>query len=88
MPGLLVLAVRLLEDYLIVPRVLGHSVGLSPLVVLVSVTFVGIVLGGYVVILAVPLASVIVTLIDVVVRDKDPAEEDVPSVIFPASDTE
>ena len=38
-------------------------------------TFVGIVLGGYVVILAVPLASVIVTLIDVVVRDKDPAKE-------------
>ena len=86
--GVLVLAVRLLEDYLIVPRVLGHSVGLSPLVVLVSVTFVGIVLGGYVVILAVPLASVIVTLIDVVVRDKDPAEEGAPSVIFPASDGE
>jgi predicted PurR-regulated permease PerM len=84
----LVLAVRLLEDYLIVPRVLGHSVGLSPLVVLVSVTFVGIVLGGYVVILAVPLASVIVTLIDVVVRDKDPAEEGAPSVIFPGSDSE
>jgi predicted PurR-regulated permease PerM len=86
--GLLVLAVRLLEDYLIVPRVLGHSVGLSPLVVLVSVTFVGIVLGGYVVILAVPLASVVVTLIDVVVRDKDPAEEGAPSVIFPAGDSE
>ncbi len=86
--GLLVLAVRLLEDYLIVPRVLGHSVGLSPLVVLVSVTFVGIVFGGYAVILAVPLASVIVTLIDVIVREKDPAEEEVPSVIFPPSDSE
>jgi predicted PurR-regulated permease PerM len=86
--GLLVLGVRLLEDYLIIPRVLGHSVGLSPLVVLVSVTLVGVVFGGFAVILAVPLASIIVTLFDIVVRDKDPAEEEVPSVIFPAQDSE
>jgi predicted PurR-regulated permease PerM len=86
--GLLVLGVRLLEDYVIIPRVLGHSVGLSPLVVLVSVTLVGVVFGGFAVILAVPLASIVVTLFDIVVRDKDPAEEDVPSVIFPAQDSE
>jgi len=86
--GLLVLGVRLLEDYLIIPRLLGHSVGLSPLVVLVSVTLVGVVFGGFAVIIAVPLASVLVTLVDVVVRDKDPAEEDVPTVIFPAQDAE
>jgi predicted PurR-regulated permease PerM len=86
--GLLVLGVRLLEDYVIVPRVLGHSVGLSPLVVLVSVTLVGVVFGAFAVIIAVPLASVLVTLVDVVVRDKDPAEEEVPTVIFPAQDAE
>jgi predicted PurR-regulated permease PerM len=86
--GLVVLGVRLLEDYLIIPRVLGHSVGLSPLVVLVSVTSIGVVFGGFAVILAVPLASIIVTVFDIVVRDKDPAEEDVPSVIFPAHDSE
>jgi predicted PurR-regulated permease PerM len=86
--GLLVLGVRLLEDYLIIPRVLGHSVGLSPLVVLVSVTLVGVVFGGFAVIIAVPLASVLVTLVDVVVRDKDPAEEEVPTVIFPTQDGE
>jgi hypothetical protein len=40
------------------------------------------------VILAVPLASILVTLIDIVVRDKDPAEEPVPSVLFPAKDLE
>jgi predicted PurR-regulated permease PerM len=68
--------------------VLGHSVGLSPLVVLVSVTTVGLVLGGFAVILAVPLASIAVTLVDIVVRDKDPATEPVPSVLFPASDVE
>ena len=39
-------------------------------------------------ILAIPLAAVIATLIDVIVRDKDPAEEDVPTVIFSAKDAE
>ena len=86
--GIVVIVVRLLEDYVVLPRVLGHSVGLSPLVVLVSVTTVGLVLGGFAVILAVPLASIVVTLIDIVVRDKDPATESVPSVLFPAKDLE
>jgi len=86
--GLVVIGVRLLEDYVVVPRVLGHSVGLSPLVVLVAVTSTGLVLGGFAVILAVPLASILVTLIDIVVRDKDPAEEPAPSVLFPAKDLE
>ena len=36
--GLAVLVVRLVEDYLVIPRVLGDAVGLTPLVVLVSVT--------------------------------------------------
>jgi predicted PurR-regulated permease PerM len=86
--GLAVLFVRLLEDYLVVPRVLGHAVGLSPLVVLVSVTAIGLLLGGVFVLLAVPIAAILVTLVDVIVRDKDPAEEDVPAVLFPAKDAE
>jgi len=86
--GICVLAVRLLEDYLIVPRVLGDAVGLSPLLVLISVTAVGILFGGFAVILAVPLVAVLVTILDVVVRDKDPAEEDVPAVLFPAKEAE
>jgi predicted PurR-regulated permease PerM len=86
--GLCVLGVRLLEDYFVVPRVLGHAVGLSPLVVLVSVTAIGLLLGGIYVLLAVPIAAVLVTLVDVIVRDKDPAEEDVPTVLFPAQDAE
>lgn len=86
--GLCVFGVRMLEDYLIVPRVLGDAVGLSPLLVLVSVTAVGILFGGYAVVLAVPLASVVVTLLDVVVRDRDPAQEEVPTVLFPAKEAE
>jgi hypothetical protein len=36
----------------------------------------------------VPIAAILVTLVDVIVRDKDPAEEDVPAVLFPAKDAE
>jgi predicted PurR-regulated permease PerM len=86
--GICVLVVRLLEDYLIVPRVLGDAVGLSPLLVLVSVTAVGILFGGFAVILAVPLVAVLATVFDVTLRDKDPAEEDVPTVLFPAKEAE
>jgi predicted PurR-regulated permease PerM len=86
--GICVLVVRMLEDYLIVPRVLGDAVGLSPLLVLISVTAVGILFGGFAVVLAVPLVAVIVTVLDVVVRDVDPAEEEVPTVLFPAKDVE
>jgi predicted PurR-regulated permease PerM len=86
--GICVLVVRLLEDYIIVPRVLGEAVGLSPLLVLFSVTAVGILFGGFAVILAVPLVAVAVTVIDVAIRDVDPAEEDVPTVLFPAKEAE
>ena len=86
--GLAVLGIRLVEDYLVVPKVLGHAVGLSPLVVLVSVTAIGLLLGGVYVLLAVPIAAVLVTLVDVIVRDKDPSEEEVPTLLFPAKDAE
>jgi predicted PurR-regulated permease PerM len=80
--GLIVLAVRQLEDYIVIPRVLGHAVGLSPLVVLVSVTTIGILLGGFYVLLAIPIAAVLATLVDVILRDVDPAEQEVPTVMF------
>lgn len=86
--GLCVLGVRIAEDYLVLPRVLGEAVGLSPLLVLLSVTSVGILFGGFAVILAVPIAAVLVTIIEVVVRDKDPAEEDTPTVLFTAKEAE
>ena len=83
-----VLAVRLLEDYLVMPRVLGEAVGLSPLLVLVSVTAVGILFSGWAVLFAVPIAAVVMTLFDVVLRDVDPAEEEVPTVIFSPKEAE
>jgi predicted PurR-regulated permease PerM len=86
--GLIVLAVRLLEDYLVIPNVLGDAVGLSPLLVLVSVTATAILFGGFAVLLAIPLAAVLATLVNVTVLDRNPAEEEVPTVLFPAQDAE
>ncbi len=79
---------RLVEDYVVVPRVLGHAVGLSPLVVLISVTAIGLLLGGVFVLLAIPIAAVLATLVDVILRDRDPSTEEVPTVLFPAQDAE
>jgi predicted PurR-regulated permease PerM len=86
--GVAVLVVRLLEDYLVIPRVLGDAVGLSPLLVLTSVTGVALLFGEFSVLLAIPIAAVLATLVDVVVLEKDPAKEDVPTVIFAAKDAE
>jgi predicted PurR-regulated permease PerM len=86
--GIAVFAVRMLEDYVVVPRVLGHAVGLSPLVVLIAVTAFGLLLGGAYVLLAIPLASILATLVDVLGRGKDPAKEEVPTVLFSPSDRE
>jgi predicted PurR-regulated permease PerM len=86
--GVAVLVVRLVEDYLVIPRVLGEAVGLSPLVVLVAVTSSAILFGEWAVLLAIPLAAVAATLLDVVVLNKDPADEEVPKVIFAAKEVE
>ena len=80
--GIAVLVLRQLQDYVIGPRVMGHAVGLSPLVVLVSVVTVGYLLGPIYVLIAIPLASIAATLVDVVVRGRDPAEEEAPAVLF------
>jgi predicted PurR-regulated permease PerM len=86
--GLAVLIVRMLEDYLVIPRVLGEAVGLTPLTVLVSVSSVAILFGGFAVLLAIPLAAVLATLVDVLVRHRDPSQEEVPTVLFAAKDVE
>jgi hypothetical protein len=52
------------------------------LVVLVSVIGIGYLLGRVYVPIAIPIASIAATLVDVVVRGRDPAEEDPPTVLF------
>jgi predicted PurR-regulated permease PerM len=85
--GIAVLVVRLFEDYVVIPRVMGHVTGMSPLLVLVGVAAIGLLFGGFYVLLGTPLLAVLVTLVDVIVRDKDPAEEDVPAVLFAKEST-
>ena len=80
--GIAVLVVRQFEDYVVIPRVMGHVTGLSPLLVLVSVSAIGLLFGGFYVLLATPFVALIATLVDVIVRDKDPAQEDAPAVLF------
>jgi predicted PurR-regulated permease PerM len=82
---IVVIAVRLAQDYLVNPRVMGSAVGISPLVVLVSASAVVFLFGGFAVLLTVPLAAVAVTLVDVIVRNKNPAEEEPPTVLFPTA---
>ena len=86
--GLAVLALRLLEDYIVIPRVLGDAVGLSPLLVLVSVTGTALLFGEFAVLLAIPLAAVIGTLVEVILLHHDPADQEVPTVIFAAKEAE
>jgi predicted PurR-regulated permease PerM len=86
--GLAVLMVRLVEDYIVIPRVLGEAVGLSPLLVLVAVFGAELLFGGFAVLLAIPVAAVIATLVQVILLDVNPAEEEVPTVLFPAKDAE
>jgi predicted PurR-regulated permease PerM len=80
--GIAVLVLRQLQDYVIGPRVMGHAVGLSPLVVLIAVVAIGYLLGPIYVLIATPIAAVVATLVDVVVRGRDPAEEEAPTVLF------
>ncbi len=85
--GSALLVIRLLEDYLVTPRVLGGAVGLSPLLTLISVSVTGVLLGGFYVLLSVPIASLVATVVDVTLRGVDPADVEVPTVIFPSQDT-
>jgi predicted PurR-regulated permease PerM len=77
---------RLLQDYVINPHVFGHAVGLSPLIVLFTVTAIALLFGGVYVLLSVPLASILATLVDVILLNRDPEEQDVPTVLFPTKD--
>jgi predicted PurR-regulated permease PerM len=86
--GIVVLIVRLLEDYVVIPKVLGDAVGLTPLTVLLSVAAVTLLFGGFAVLLAIPFVAVLATLVDVVVFNKNPAEEETPTVLFPAKEVE
>jgi len=63
--------VREFQSYVVNPHI-GQTVGLSPLVTLLSVAVVGVLFGGLAVILAVPFTSAVATVIDVLVLGHEP----------------
>ena len=63
--------VREFQSYVVNPHI-GQTVGLSPLVTLLSVAVTGVLFGGLAVILAVPVTSAVATLIDVLVLGHEP----------------
>jgi len=85
--GLVVYGVRLVQDYVVNPRLFGRAVHLPPLAVLLAVSALALLLGPLWVPLAVPLTAVFATLLDVLVFDKDPGAERVPAVVAPTEET-
>jgi predicted PurR-regulated permease PerM len=85
--AVVVYGLRILQDYVINPRLFGRAVHLPPLAVLLAVSATALLLGPWWVPLAVPLTAVVSTLLDVLVWKTDPAEEDVPTVLADTDDT-
>jgi predicted PurR-regulated permease PerM len=73
--GAAMLGLRLFQDYVVNPRVLGGAVGLPPLLTMVAASATALLLGSFYVLLAIPITSLIVTVIDVTVRGVEPADE-------------
>ena len=69
---LVMVGVREFQSYVVNPHLMGGSVGLSPLVTLVTVSVVGLLFGPFAVVLAIPSASAAATLIDVLIFGHDP----------------
>jgi predicted PurR-regulated permease PerM len=81
-----VYGLRLLQDYVIGPKVLGNTIGVAPMAILVIVSAFGILLGPALVPLAAPFAAVAVTIIDVLLRGKEPTKEEVATVLMPSKE--
>jgi predicted PurR-regulated permease PerM len=85
--GIVVYGFRIVQDYVVNPRLFGRAVHLPPLAVLVAVSAVALLLGPWWVPLAIPLTAVVATLLDVLVWKSDPAEANVPTVVAPTEET-
>jgi len=66
------------------PRIMGNTVGVAPMAILIVVSAFGILFGAVLVPLAVPFTAVLVTLLDVLVRGREPKREEVATVLMPS----
>jgi hypothetical protein len=71
-------AIQALENTFLVPRVMGHTVGVSPVVTLLALVAFGTLFGLAGTLLAIPLAAIIQLLLDRYVLTKRPVEETPP----------
>jgi predicted PurR-regulated permease PerM len=85
--AVVVYGLRIVQDYVINPRLFGRAVHLPPLAVLLAVSAVALLLGPWWVPLAIPLTAVVSTLLDVLVWKTNPGEEAVPTVLTSTDDT-
>lgn len=85
--GVVVYGLRIVQDYVINPRLFGRAVHLPPLAVLLAVSAVALLLGPWWVPLAIPLTAVVSTLLDVLVWKTEPAEVLVPTVLASTDET-
>lgn len=85
--GIVVYGLRLVQDYVVNPRLFGRAVHLPPLAVLLAVSALALLLGPLWVPLAVPMTAVLATLLEVLVWKQDPAESPVPTVLPLAEET-
>ena len=85
--AIVIYGLRIVQDYVINPRLFGRAVHLPPLAVLLAVSAVALLLGPWWVPLAIPLTAVVSTLLDVLMWKTDPAAEGVPAVLVRTDDT-
>jgi septal ring factor EnvC (AmiA/AmiB activator) len=72
------LLIQTVENYILAPRIFGHSVGVNPIVTLLAlVTFTSL-LGFAGALLAIPLAAVFQIVLDRILLNPEAMEEDVP----------
>lgn len=70
--------IQFVENYVLAPRILGHSVGVNPIVTLLAlVTFTSL-LGFAGALLAIPLAAVFQIFLDRILLNPEALEEDIP----------
>jgi predicted PurR-regulated permease PerM len=80
---LVVVVVREFQSYVVNPHLSRYTVGLSPLVTLISVSAVGLLFGAFAVVLAIPVVSAVSTLIEVFVLDRELPAQNPPRRRFP-----
>src|SRR5256885_2040651 len=80
--GGIVFAVRMIEDYVVIPRVLGHAIGLLFFVVLVFVSSIKILFNNFYILLTIPITTIITTLINIIIHNINPTAQNIPTILF------